>query len=170
MTDAIKRLNGFLADNAGRTPHGEPMFKWIASRDLLYPIQTGTDTFEYAPQVDGDRWVLAKWVAPPTKPEWESMFHGALPYPQRGEYVATDLALKPGMEPTEWVTGEAVGMVQRARALNYRGHLRNLQEMHDKRERDRKRRISDCIDDAITAFKNPFPGRRGGFISFGGIN
>jgi hypothetical protein len=166
----IKRLNGLLADNAGRTPHGEPMFKWAFSRELLYPEQTGADTYEYAPQVEGERWVLAKWVAPPSKAEWNSMFHGALPYPQCGEYVATDLALKPGMEPTEWVTQEALGMLQRARALNYKGHLRNLQEMQEKREREHKRRISDCIDDAITAFKNPFPGRRGGFISFGGIN
>jgi hypothetical protein len=166
----IKRLNGFLADNAGRTPHGEPMFKWVFSRELLYPEQTGVDTFEYAPQVDGDRWVLAKWVAPPSRSQWDTQFRGALPYPQRGEYVATDLALKPGMEPTEWVTHEALGMVQRARALNYKGHLRNLREMHDRREKDRRRVIGDCIDDCITAFNNPFPGRRGGAISFGGIN
>ena len=166
----IKRLNSLLADNAGRNPHGDPTFKWIHSRELLYPEQTGVDTFEYAPQIDGDRWVLARWVAPPSKAQWDAQFRGALPYPQRGEYVATDLALKPGMEPTEWVTQEALGMLQRARALNYRGHLRNLQEMHERSEKDRRRVISDCIDDAITAFKNPFPGRRGGFLSFGGIN
>ncbi|HWR49922.1 MAG TPA: hypothetical protein VN428_02375 [Bryobacteraceae bacterium] len=166
----IKRLNGFLADNAGRNPHGEPMFQWIESRRLLYPVQTGIDTFDFEPQVDGERWVLAKWVAPPSRPVWDGMFHGALPYPQRGEYVATDLTLKPGFEPTEWVTSEALGMIQRARSLNYQGHLRNLQDRQERQDKDRRRRISDCIDDCMTAFKNPFPGKRGGHVAYGGVS
>jgi hypothetical protein len=165
----IEHLNRILADNAGRTPQGDPMFKWVEARNLRHAVQTGQDTYDWVPAIDGERWVLAKWQAPPDKDEWDRMFRGALPYPRRGEYVPTDVKLREGFEPNEWVTGEAVNMVNTARALNYKGHLRSIQERLERIDEGKRRRMSDCIDDAITAFSNPFPGSRGGHVSFGGI-
>lgn len=180
QTNELARLNRILGDSLGRNPQGDPIYKWIWSRDLTFPMRSGTKTttqgglvifdhdYTMEPQVSDECWLLAKWCAPCSPSEWLGTFGGEVGFPSNGLYYTTDVMLKAGVEPNEAVTYDCIGKVK---------HLRNLtvsqilEAQKDKMSRSEKRsddRVADFIADKATAFGN-VPGKRGGATSFGGV-
>jgi hypothetical protein len=175
----LDRLNRILADTLGRNVHGEPIYKWIASRELTFPLRdkeklvtrNGILVFEphyvWEPQTTSECWVLAKWLAPPSHDEWLDSFGTEVAYPARGLYYVTDVMLSPEYEPNEAITYDSIGKVKALRSLTLSDIVRLQREKRDSIETAGDRRIADWIDDKATAFGN-VPGKRGGHVSFGG--
>lgn len=177
MTTAqLHRVNALLRDRLGSNPRGEPMFKWVHSRDreLFYPLENGQGNYEMAPQVYEDRWVLAKWLAPPSRMEWESVFRGQIPYPRRGYYHAVDTAcdwlLKRGIEPNERITNYLSDIARDQLAMSRKQIMAHFADSRAYRAKEKERIIEDCVGDACTACSGQsIPGKRGGSVSFPGV-
>lgn len=163
----LKKLNRRLGDLRGCNPHGQPVYKWFHSRDLTYPVKTQSG-YEHWRQVEEDRWLVAKWMPPMPRSEWELQFPD-LGYPAQGIYYATDLILTPGMEPNDTITDQAAGMLKINEHKTMRDHLDDIERARERNDRAQRNRISDIIDNEWTAF-NHVPGRRGDHVSFGGID
>jgi len=180
QTTELARLNRILGDSLGRNPQGEPIYMWIWSRDLKFPIRSSNDMVErnglivfepqytWEPQVTGDCWLLAKWLLPGEPDVWLAAFGTEVPFPQHGLFYVTDVMLRPGIEPNEAVTYDTIGKVQHLRSLTVSQVLETQQIKMDRNEQRSDDRVADWIADKAVAFGN-VPGKRGGQVSFGGI-
>lgn len=162
----LKRYNRRLADLRGKSPHGDPIYQWVHSRDLLYPCRIGASQYTSMRQVDEDRWVIAKWMPPPPEMLWKEQFPD-IGYPANGQYYATDLMLAEGVEPNEGITEQVAGKLKAIEVRTFRDCLDEIERARAKNEEARKAVFNDYVDDACTAFGN-LPGARGGHVSFGG--
>lgn len=167
-TKLLNELNRRLGDIRGRNPHNDPIYRWIHSRDLRYPLDLGGGFYEMARQIEDDRWVVAMWQPPMPEDQWKSQFP-SIGYPHKGMYYATDLMLKVGQEPTDFTTDTVAGYIKAHGCKKMRDFIEEVKDARERRERAQKSVISDRIDDACVAF-NHVPGRRGDHVSFGGID
>lgn len=164
----LERLNKRLADTRGRNPHGQPVYRWFRSCDLLYPCRNAAGNYEQLRQVDDDCYVIGMWSAPMPESEWRAQFPD-IGYPHQGMYYATDIMLRQGHEPTDSRTDEVAGLIKSSELKTFRDCLDEIEASRGKREKANASIISDVIDDSVTAFGN-LPGSRGGSVSFGGID
>lgn len=179
----VQWANEALARELGRNPHGENLYKWVHSSDLVLMRFTGNKMVKAStsglllpePQYTkvrayphmGDRWLLAMWKYY-SESEWLTQFGYKMAWPQRGDYYPTDLLLKPGKTPDVRTTEEIMQMVRHTRAISAKEAEARWESEDQARERALHGVIADIIDDALTAFGND-PGKRSGGVSFGGI-
>lgn len=188
----IAKLNALLASELGTNPYGAGIFSWEWSNELFWPpsptgnripkvVQIpiiGTDRFEEAhamePEMKAmpmtlkyrDSWLITKWLAPEQLQDWDRRFPGA-PYPARGYRIHTDWVDKPHQLPTLHDTELFIIQAkEQMGGMTAAARLRDMEEERDKREAANQRMTEDCIEDSFTAFLNPFPGKRGHFVSF----
>lgn len=177
----LARLNRILGDSLGRNPQGDPIYKWIWSRELTFPLRSKEKTverngiivfepsYEWEPQVAGDCWLLAKWLMPEgSYDSWLTSFGSEVPFPAHGLYYVTDVMLKPGLEPNEAITYDCIGKVKHLRGLTLSEVVDAQQAKMDRNDKASETRLEDFIADKATAFGN-VPGKRGGVVSFGGV-
>lgn len=181
QTTELARLNRILGDSLGLNVHGDPIYKWIWSRDLTFPLRSKEKTverngifvfeasYEWEPQVGVDCWLLAKWISPADSYDtWLSQFGSEVPFPAKGMYYTTDVMLKAGLEPNEAITYDSVGKVRTFRHLTLSQILEAQEAKMQRSEQRSDARIADFVADKATAFGN-VPGKRGGRVSFGGV-
>src|SRR4051812_10974407 len=106
----LDHLNRILGDTLGRTGVGEPIYKWVWSRELKFPVRDSdkwveingvhrrevTYKWEYALSPNRPCWVMAKWLAPGSYDEWVKLYGIELAYPQNGLFYTTDIMLVQG--------------------------------------------------------------------------
>lgn len=175
----IKELNNKFGLRFG-FKYGRPRYAWLLSDDVKYPVENGQEQrktasglwvvgtkYEFVKQVDGpSRWVLAILVDPPSEAEWSAMF-GSLPYPGRGQYVATDQMCKIGVEPTEELTGAMIGLITEGLEATREQKRDAIEERAERDDREIANRRNDFIDDSMPAFGN-LPGTKES-VSFPGV-
>jgi hypothetical protein len=169
LNKRVKELNKRFGNYFG-FKYGRPQFAWMNSEDLKVPVPPGeyttaagviymTDKPEMARQIEGPpRWLLVKLVEPVSEREWSAQY-GRIPYPGRGYYVATDMILKVGAEPSDSLTDEMVGLIKTALSKTPQQHLEAAQKLYDDKQAESQRITNDTIEDAIPAFGN-LPGRK----------
>lgn len=182
-THVLARLNRVLADpvtGLGRNPHGQPMYKWAHTRELQFPLALPSETrsqggifmlgshYQWTRQIEDDRWVLAVWDGSWSEAQWNATFRGEVPWPRQGMYYASDIMLKPGVEPNDQATNDVLGKVRAKAPMTMKDFLEHAEAKVERAKRETEQIQSDYIDDVVTAFGN-IPGKRGGSVSFGGI-
>ena len=167
----LSHLNHLLEDALGRVSVG-PLYKWIHSRDLRFGLEQSKRSYEFVPQVDGDRWVLARWIPPPEKSVWEAQMGTTVAYPRGGWYQACDVACDPilaqGVEPNERMTYYLIGLQRKQAQMSKREIAARFDAAREYRAKEQDRQLDDYLSSSWTAFGN-LPGKRGGHVSFGGI-
>lgn len=176
-TETQKRLSRLLGDNLGRNVHGKPLYQWMQNRELTMPAPRGTDNWvtrggimiretdvQIMPHIEGDRWVLAMWLAPPSRVTWVEQFGFDVAYPENGYYFPTDCILKIGLDPDEGLTQEAIGALRRLRHLTRSDMKQHFESREAASERSTDGEIGDFIHDKMTAF-GQVPGLRSGNTS-----
>jgi hypothetical protein len=111
---------------------------------------------------------VARWFTTP-RDQWETMFHGLLPWPHRGLYYAGNAALDPGELPDEGNTDYAIQLIQKDRLKTFDDWIAQTENGLARQERHADALLDDKIHDLMTAYGNPRPGKRGGHVSHGGI-
>lgn len=164
----LDRLNRRLGDVRGYNPHGQPLFAWIHSSLLFYPVNMGGGSYCQQRQIDEDRWLVAKWDAPMPERQWKAQFPD-IGYPANGMYYATDQILVEGTEPNEAINEDVAHRLKVNASKTFKDHLNDIERAREVQELANKNYISDFVDDACVAFNN-IPGKRGGATSFGGID
>jgi hypothetical protein len=176
----LTRLNRIFADKRGKNEYGEPIYRWFRSPELTYPQRTDKDwvmrsgimvldsKYEWTPQIDEDRWVVAQWRREDPK-DWEAQFGTEVPWPQRGLYYVTNLMLKEGMEPCESITNKFADMIATQAAMSFRDVYRAMEQHKEQQAAEAEKMVEQVVDDAWPAFDNGEPGKRGNHVSFGGI-
>jgi hypothetical protein len=125
----LDRLNGVLADHLGRNRFGEPLYFWARSPDIRIPVLSRKklvfangifsfrQMYEWSPQIEQDCWLLAGWIEPVPYAQWFASFGDDVAWPERGMHYATDVILKPGVEPNDAATNDQIGKIRRFRHL-----------------------------------------------------
>lgn len=188
----VHELNEILRRDLGSNVYGEPHFKWCYSEDLFWPAyKTGNltrrkirvpllgsdesaevETDIPEPEYKRDRmshslskqWVVCKWIAPENLAWWQSEFPGA-DWPYRGYYFATNASLPQGQLPTSEDTDELIRCVKKQRELTFAGTLARMEADRERGEKAQQSELDSMIRNEFTAFMNPYPGKRGGFVS-----
>jgi hypothetical protein len=181
MTPA--RLNDLLGQELGFNPFGEPIFAWKFSDDLFWPASyTGKSIEKTSPGgiIYFEReykatpmswrlvhqWVVCRWYPADALNDWQTRFPGA-DYPTRGYYIFTDWANKPDCPPTHEDTRLLIIQLKKQMGgMDYLSQLRTFEGIEDKNDAAKTSTLGDAIRDEFTAGLNPFPGKRGGPISW----
>jgi hypothetical protein len=101
---------------------------------------------------------------------WRTMFPGA-DYPERGWYVTTDYYCKPHQEPTFDDNQFLIAQLrEQMSGLSAQSLYLDMLNADDARNAKTTSTVEDACENEFTAFLNPFPGRRGGPVSFGGVD
>lgn len=183
MNKKLKRnCDSILREAFGVAFGGRQRYAWMKTTELTVPTPHGMVErrvdgsplvvmemqYELKPQVDGpERWVVARLMDPPSEAKWYEAFGVHFPYPSRGYYVATEFAVKVGMEPTEELTRFIVSKLRENESLTLSQHEENFKSRIEHREKSLDNHRSDFIADAVPAFGN-IPGQKN-HVSFGGI-
>jgi hypothetical protein len=97
---------------------------------------------------------------------WQSMFPGA-DYPERGWYVNTDYFCKPYQEPTYDDNQFLIRQLRHQMSdMSAQSLLINWCNTEDAENARTQRTIEDACENEFTAFLNPYPGKKGTFVSF----
>jgi hypothetical protein len=180
----IDKLNERLGQELGKRPNGDPIFKWVRTRDLFYLYETGkyeekkteagiyfmTPVWERHShaEVFGNVWCLAIWKSPKQivedalqrsvgdpESEWNNIMHGSFPYPGNGEYgVIENILLPPGQVPTEQLTTYALYAAFDALTLKIPDHVRAAKEELDRQAKADAREWDDAVDHDIMPWWN----------------
>ena len=179
----VPQLNDLLGNELGRNRFGEGIFAWKFSDDLFWPAtltgrmiekksEGGLWFFdkEYGPsplsRVLKHQWVVTRWYPPDSPGQWESRFPGA-PIPERGSRIHTDWANKPHCLPTFEDTRILIRQLkEQLGEMDYLSQLRTFEEIEEKKEASKTAMLADAIQNEFTAGLNPYPGKRGGFVSW----
>lgn len=176
----LARLNRMLRDALGVNPHGGPRFQWMWSTDLHYKVKDGFGWVSHngilvqEPKyldiypVEGQCWVLATWLAPPTETSWLAQFGDTIPYPAKGRYRPTDMQLAPGAEPNENLTYVAIHEAKHNDSTSVYLLGQEAIDAAKRVERNFEKRADDFVHDRWTTF-NHVPGKRGAHVSYGGV-
>jgi hypothetical protein len=160
-------LNRRLGDLRGRNPHGDPVYRWFHSKDLTYPARENDGIFRWVRQVDEDCYLIGMWQPPPSRETWKAQFPD-IGYPERGIYYATDKILRAGVEPSDGLTDQIAGLIKELGMKTMRDILDEFEMARERQDKRQEDLISDIVENSVTAFGND-PGKRGGSVSFGGI-
>lgn len=169
MNPRIDPLNRLLHDHLGSTPDGRSMYKWIHSRDSELFVWIGRlnsldvkAAYEFTPQVHIVRWVLAKWMEPPSKRWWEVQFKGQVGYPEGGYYTAcstpSDKLLENGVEPTERITMYIIELRKHQIDIGQKGVMDAIAERRIQNDKDRDREMDAALSDRWTSGNPVVPG------------
>lgn len=110
-------------------------------------------------------WLITKWLSPEQLTDWERIFPSA-PYPSRGYRIQTNWVNRPHYLPSLEDTREFIKQIKDQRSMSARARLEDMNEETTKAEASVDREIEDQIRDSFPAGLNPFPGKRGGSISW----
>lgn len=182
MNKAIAELNNVLGLELGRNPYGEPVYQWDWSEDLFWPAYSTGETKErktegglyvmertYARKRMTDKyqhqWLVTKWFRPDQLTHWKQLFPDA-PYPVRGYRVHTDFAMGKGKLPDREQTDWLIWQLKLQMGTNERQASQDYEDQQDKDRKSKSARIGDEIRDSFTAGLNPYPGKRGNFVSW----
>lgn len=128
ITPEIDRLNNILAQELGRTPSGEPIFKFEWTEDLFWPLYRtgrmiqekvthevpiiggGTDMLEEIKVVPEytrsrmthtytDQWIITSWIPEEGLTQWAQNFAGC-DFPSQGYRVCTNYVVPQGDRPS----------------------------------------------------------------------
>lgn len=120
------------------------------------------------PKLD-HQWVIVLWYAPEELAHWQSRFPGAT-YPARGYRINTNASLPshPGgpREPNIRDTERFIELLREQRSMSHHDRVVDMLAEDDKQKAAIQKEIEDEIANEFTAFMNPDPGKRGGFVSF----
>lgn len=120
------------------------------------------------PKLD-HQWVITLWYAPEDLAHWQSRFPGAA-YPARGYRIDTNASLPsyPGgpREPNIRDTERFIELLRSQRSLSHHDRVVDMLAEDDRQRASVQQEIEDEIANDFTAFMNPEPGKRGGFVSF----
>lgn len=115
------------------------------------------------------QWVIALWYAPEELAHWESRFPCA-DYPARGYRINTNASLPsyPGgpREPNIRDTERFIELLREQRSMSHHDRVVDMLAEDDRQKAAIQQEIEDEIANDFTAFMNPEPGKRGGFVSF----
>lgn len=168
-----------------------PRYRWMRTEDLVYPAQdsipgekwqgfsiiVGPNGLPIAKEPSyhmvrqyssEDTWCIAKWDNPVPRDEWVRRYGYELQWPQRGMWLVTDLVFEVGVEPTEALTLEVVEALAASSPLNFNDYVNISQGQIDAQERDMRSVTDGLIDNACSLY-DAVPGKRGGPVSWGGI-
>lgn len=179
----VSKLNALLGRELGTNPYGEPVFRWDWSEDLWWPsFWTGRyiekqspgglyySEREYKKQRMSlklkNQWVITRWLAPEALQDWQQNFPGA-DYPSRGYRIHTDWANKPFHSPTLQDTEILIGLLrEQMSGMSAKARYADMEREMDREEEKRQRTLEDAIENEFTAGLNPYPGKRGAFVSW----
>jgi hypothetical protein len=171
----IKFLNRKLKDALGVSPAGDALFCWRHTGDLTVR-QLEKDGYMDVPQISDEadpmkpanRWAVAVWLPPMhTREQYRAAFGNSMPYPRNGRYTVTDIVLRVGQEPTEWMTDEVIGAEKLRRYRTAVEQQRLFEDRRAKADADKRRVSSDILMDAQLPFKH-VPGTKDN-VSIGGL-
>lgn len=175
MNPHIRSLNDRLLHELGSNRHGEPLYCWMHTRDLTFPVYTEKQIeFKTQPgcllatpvlsdykvqrvrHFDIETWVIAAWEDY-TPDQWQAATAGDSPYPERGGlYVPTDFPPMPiGHEPTHRITDIVIRRVKAKRSLirSEKDAYRAIMDKHAGIEADMQSQTNDLMDEC--AMHNP---------------
>lgn len=190
---ALAKENRKLAVAHGEV-RGMPFYRWCWAEDLRYPsrvegkwdyratesgIIQAVPVFQFrqmAPWLS-KQYVLCVYLASPTEQEWKSRYGLLIDYPGPGYYAPTNIELDPGINPWDSDTGHVTltdmvtKMISLERQKTDADYKAEGEDIILRQEKAQESKLSDMIDDLTFAFSNTdhIPGKRGGGISFGGI-
>ncbi len=117
---------------------------------------------EYKRQCKRDNvWLLAKWIAPPEKAEWERHYGSQLGYPENGYWFMIQ-PLRPGLEPDEFLSQRCAEQLNWQRELDFQTTLNLVMDQEARTEAAQQANIDAMLDDLVTYH---IPGARGGSFS-----
>lgn len=183
---AVSLLNRRLGESLGFAKSGTmPRFAWVFSTELQWYIRDSVmESYNFRCWADriGRVWVLCEWRTPRgfdartnteydlTREQWWGMFKGSMPYPEGGQYTPyAETALEPGREPTAELTANYIWALDHQMSANYQTHLAVGRAQVDEQRRAFDEKQQEEWMDMAPAFGNYDPGKRGGFLSFGGL-
>lgn len=181
----LQVLNDLLGSELGRTPYGEPHYKWAWSEDLTHyrrmenmayvqvpgsPIILAEPTYEMVKLCPSlhRQYVILHWSQPISQDAWLAEFGSKLQWPARGEYYPTNMCLGYEEHPDIDVTWDAIGKVKAERNKTFADHIAADDAALARVEKANNDLVLDDLKDTLTAFGN-IPGKRSGGVSFGGI-
>lgn len=194
-TKKVRALNERLAQELGRAPNGQPKWGWVRATELPYFLRDGqkevrpkgmlvslvVPTYKrllWADRINqhtdlpfGKSWILANWKVPElTQREWEQSFGSAYPYPAGGMYYARpEIWAAENDPPDDDLTEYVIIALKAQMGKTYADHYFEGKAVLDQEMKERKQYWRDVVDEDWPAFDNPWPGKRGGHVSFGGI-
>jgi hypothetical protein len=100
---------------------------------------------------------------------WQKMFPGA-DYPERGWYVTTDYFCGQYQKPTYDDNQFLIRQLRHQLSdMSLQTRYLDMCAADDENRAKIRSQIEDECEDSFTAFLNPYPGRRGSFVSYGGV-
>lgn len=186
LSKRVVILDDLLGSDLGRNVFGEPLYKWQYSETFLHHYLSETeweDAFinglwvrqrkvmerKMCPSLN-DQWLVAMWSDAGSQDSWNDAFGDRLPWPRRGYYAPTNVALNPSELPDLSVTQEIIGLIRRQRSKTYADYMRESESSLEQTERSQLSTLDSRVQDACTAFGNAKPGSRSGGVSFPLVN
>lgn len=188
----IQKLNDLLRIELGTVPNGQGQHQWRYTGDLvalfvLYdehdrPVieYKATDggvlvaaykTFKALQRIDKPRnWALCTWEDPGAEAEWRRKFGTTETYPGAESYIAgaDQLILDEGFEPTLELTRSFIDQIRRVRKLSTEDRIAHFDKIDAASDKAVEDKATGIIDPDVPRF-GVIPGKRGGSVSFGGV-
>lgn len=171
----INKLNDLIGRELGRTPFGQPIYRWDYSENLYHWMRA--DGYDYEAEPSGllvarpryerrrlalhlhDQWVICMWEAPMPEDQWRTEHGYKLEWPKQGEYYPTNVDLDPGMEPNETFTDVFIGCVKEQRKKRLIDFYEEAERAADARENAGDSELDAFLRDAMPAFVH-VPGKK----------
>jgi hypothetical protein len=167
-----------FGDAFGMTPLG-PRFQWMQGADnrLFYFLDNGMKEIRldsgllimqrqyqrktWADRIGPNTWVVASWTAPEMSFEtWDSMFHGAVQYPDKGRFCPIpNSKMEPGDEPDEDITLLAIETIRRQLNKTYSQIHAECLAAGEAAAAEPRKQWSDFVDSIWPAFDG-VPGKK----------
>jgi hypothetical protein len=177
------QLNNDLASRLGCSPLGfAGLYRWMHSENWFHLMKT--DKTEVVPRgllfaVEPvyihrkmveleDTWLLAHWHDSMSERQWVAEHGTKLLWPREGYYSPTNIVLSAGEAPTQTSNDQAVYLIRKQDEKTFADLAGDGERIENLKERRETSKISDRIDDSVSAFCN-IPGSRSGHVSFGGV-
>ena len=191
----LARLNHRFGEAVGFNPHGQPMFKWVRTEEMVRwvdysngrPVRHESGLLllqkQFVPRPWAERygkcWILAKWRHY-TPDEWYAATKNALPYPMGGDWEPVEnVRLGPEYkehepDPDDRATDDAIAAIKSHRQRMEVNHDPNTvaRQLIDDADSEHRRtvesltdRIGNELDDLTPAFGKT-PGSHGDATEF----
>lgn len=174
----LEKCNDLLRRELGSTPHGDPLFMWKWADELLRPMPTGE--VDWKANIEGGavllpknvmqlrkvapwlnrQWVLCRWTPPPmSRDDWYREFGSRYDFPRRGEWVPTNMALPPDIDPDVLTRGQTftermIGLIKQQLNKTFNQLEAEALEAIQKREAEEDAFVEEVAREAVPAFAN----------------